>query len=146
MDSIGLRLVYDGRGPVHWSPAPGAVDAFGVQDKAGRLHPGTPGANGTVIFDLTFLLKSQDSEAPVLSGEFAHGPAAARFVYLGWRNAPGNFAQRLKLPLSTIAWDDLRRALKSQQPLSATLLDHHPKATTTGANVGGARPIAWVLR
>ena len=36
----------------------------------------------------------------MLVGDFAHGKPAERFLYLGWRNAAGGFAQRLKLPLS----------------------------------------------
>ena len=140
MDSIRIRLIYDGSGPVHWD---GGADAFGVQDKAGVLHGGIPGPAGATIFDLVFQVKSQDSDAPVLSGDFAHGPPAARFLYLGWRNASGGFAQRLKLSLATLAWSDVRRAIERQQPLVGTLVDHHPKATSTGANIGGSRPISW---
>jgi hypothetical protein len=81
----------------------------------------------------------------VLSGAFAHGPPAARFLYLGWRNAQGAFAQRLKLPLSPIAWADATAAIAQSRALAATLVDHHPKATTTGANIGGTRPVAWTL-
>ncbi len=142
MDSIRIRLIYDGVGPVHWD---GGADAFGVQDKAGVLHAGIPGPAGATIFDLAFQVKSQDSDAPVLSGDFAHGPPAARFLYLGWRNAHGGFAQRLKLSLATLAWSGVRQAIERQQPLVGTLVDHHPKATSTGANIGGSRPISWAL-
>jgi len=142
MDSIRVRLVYDGAGPVHWDGGP---DAFGVQDKAGALHPGTPGTDGVIIFDLTLTVKSPQTDAPVLSGDFAHGPPAQRFLYLGWRNRAGNFAQRLKLSLATLTGSDVRQALASQRPLVGTLVDHHPKATRTGANIGGSRPIAWTL-
>ena len=145
MDSLLLRLIYDGKGPVHWSPLPGALDAFGVQDKAGILHPGTPGAAGAIVFDLVLQVKSLNADAVVLAGEFAHGTPAQRFLYLGWRNAAGNFAQRLKLSLTTITASDVRQALDRQRPLAGTLLDHHPKATTTGANIGGSRPITWKL-
>jgi hypothetical protein len=37
METIHLRLTYDGAGPVHWN---GSADLFGVQDKAGALLPG----------------------------------------------------------------------------------------------------------
>ena len=83
LDSINIRLIYDGKGPVTWSRDPGA---FGLQDKAGVLHRGAPSPDGTVVFDLTLQLKPEGSDAPVLTGSFAHGPPAGRFLYLGWRN------------------------------------------------------------
>ena len=80
MDSIGIRLIHDGIGPVKWSGDP---CAFGVQDKARALHPGSPGPNGTVVFDLTFHAKSNGSDATVLTGTFAHGPPSGRFMACG---------------------------------------------------------------
>ncbi len=140
MDALHLRLIYDGKGPAIWTPRPGA---FGLQDKAEVLHQGTPGPGGTVVFEFTLQARPHDSGAAVLSGEFAHGPPAGRFLYLGWRNAQGAFAQRLKLPLSGIAWADVVAAIAKQQVLAATLVDHHPKATRTGANIGGTRSVTW---
>jgi len=142
MEAIHLQLIYDGKGPAIWTPAPGA---FGLQDKAGALHPGTPGAAGAMVFDFTLQVKSLDAKAVVLTGDFAHGSPAERFLYLGWRNTQGGFAQRLKLPLFTIASAQVREALAKGTPLTATLVDHHPRATSTGANIGGARPVDWTL-
>ena len=142
MEAIALQLIYDGAGPVHWD---GGDGAFGLQDKTGTLHPGTPGAGGAVVFDFTLQAKSLDAATAVLIGDFAHGTPADRFVYLGWRNATGAFAQRLKLPLFTITSEQVRQALDKGRPLTATLLDHHPKATSTGANIGGARRVTWTL-
>ncbi len=142
MDSIRIRVIYDGAGPLKWSGPP---SAFGLQDKAGVLHPGLPGPNGTAIFDLSLHVKSTDTDAPVFVGDFAHGPPAGRFLYLGWRNAQGGFDQRLKLPLGTITWEDLRPALARDEALVGILTDHHPKLTSTGENIGGTRAIAWQL-
>lgn len=141
MDTIRLQLVYDGAGPVHWDGGPGA---FGLQDKAEVLRPGVPGAGGAVVFDFTLQVKSADADAVVLVGDFAHGKPADRFLYLGWRNAAGHFAQRLKLPLNTLTPDQVRQAVVEGRPLTATLVDHHPRATSTGANIGGTRPVAWI--
>ena len=140
MDTIRLRLTYDGRGPAIWTPAPGA---FGLQDKAGVLHQGTPGPGGTTVFEFTLQARPHESGAAVLSGEFAHGPPAARFLYLGWRNAQGAFAQRLKLPLSGLAWVDVAAAIAQRRVVATTLVDHHPRAAMTGANIGGTRSVAW---
>ena len=142
MQAIHLQLIYDGKGPAIWTPAPGA---FGLQDKAGALHPGTPGAAGAVVFDFTLRVKSLDEKAVVLTGDLAHGSPAERFLYLGWANTAGGFAQRLKLPLFNITPTQVREALGKGTPLTATLVDHHPRATSTGANIGGARSVDWTL-
>jgi hypothetical protein len=141
MQAIALQLIYDGAGPVHWE---GGADAFGLQDRQGALHPGTPGAAGAVVFDFTLQVKSLDSPAAVLAGDFAHGSPAERFLYLGWRNASGGFAQRLKLPLFTITSAQVREALDKGRPLTATLVDHDPRSTAKGANIGGARAVDWI--
>ena len=99
--------------------------------QGGRAISGSPGPNGTVVFDLTFQAKSNGSNVLLLTGTFVHGFPNGRFVYLGWRDAQGGFAQRLKLPLGTITWNDVREALVRQQPLVGNLVDHHPKATST---------------
>ena len=142
MDTIRLQVVYDGAGPVHWD---GGADAFGLQDKSGALHPGAPGATGVAVFDFTLRVKSLDAAAVVLVGDFAHGTPAERFLYLGWRNAAGNFAQRLKLPIATITPDQIRQACTDGRLLTATLVDHAPRATSTGANIGGTRLVTWTL-
>ena len=142
MDAIRLQVVYDGAGPVHWD---GGAGAFGLQDKDGTLHAGMPAAGGAVVFDFTLRVKSTDAAAVVLVGDFAHGSPAERFLYLGWRNAGGNFAQRLKLPLTTITPEQVRQACVDGKLLTATLVDHAPRATSTGANIGGTRAVAWTL-
>ena len=142
MDSVCIRLIYDGIGPLNWSRKPGT---FGMQDKAGCLDLGIAGANGTVLFDLTLQVKPGKSGAPVLLGSFAHGPPDGRFLYLAWCEAQGTFAQRIKLPLSGITWGDIRNALDQRKPLIGVLLDHHPRVTSTGANIGGSRAISWAL-
>jgi hypothetical protein len=142
MDSIRLRLTYDGKGPVHWNGGPAL---FGVQDKTEALDAGAPGPGGTRVFDLVLQVKSLAGATAVLVGDIAHGSPAERFLYLSWRNLEGNYAQRLKLPLNGIASRDVRAALDRQVPLLATLVDHHPRATSTGANIGGSRPISWTL-
>lgn len=145
METIRLRLIYDGRGPAIWSPAPGAAHAFGLQDKDAVLHPGTPGPAGVAAFEFTLKTKLAEDGALVLSGDFAHGPPATRFVYLGWRHAAGHFAQRLKIPLRGITSELAMRSRQSQRPVTATLVDHQPRATRTGENIGGTRAVEWTL-
>lgn len=141
-NSIRLRLIYDGNGPLVWSRQP---DAFGLQDKAELLHLGSPGPGGTTVFEFELQVKPGNSDAPVFTGSFAHGPPSGRFLYLGWRTTQGAYAQRLKLPLGGITWDDVREARRRQALLVGTLVDHHPRVTSTGANIGGSRPMSWAL-
>lgn len=142
MDTLRLRLTYDGQGPAIWTPAPGA---FGLQDKDGVLHVGTPGASGSTVFAFALQARPHKSGGFILTGAFAHGTPEDRFLYLGWRRADGAFAQRLKVPLAAISQDQVDEAMRRDRPLAATLVDHLPRATKTGANIGGTRAVEWRL-
>jgi hypothetical protein len=140
LEQVRLQLIYRGAGPVFWSGGP---SEFGVQDKAGALRLGEPAPDGGLRFDLTLEVKPEGTGAPVFVGPFAQGPANERFLYLSWRNLTGGYAQRLKLPLGSIAWRDIQAARAADRPLIGELADWAPKATSTGANIGGTRPIVW---
>jgi hypothetical protein len=142
MDSVGLKLIYDGNGPLNWGRKPGT---FGMQDKEGRLQLGTLGGDGTATFELTLQVMTGKSGEPVLLGSFAHGPPKGRFLYLAWAEEQGTLVQRLKLPLGGIRWDDIRESFEQQKPLLGVLVDRDPRITSTGANIGGSRPISWRL-
>ncbi len=139
---ISLRLRYNGAGPVHWNGGPGL---FGLQDKAEMLHAGAADPAGGVAFDFTLEVKSGSSGAPVFLGPFAHGSPTDRFLYLSWRNRTGEYAQRLKIPLASIGWAEVERAQKEGRRLSCLVEDHHPRATLTGANIGGTRQVIWTV-
>ncbi len=142
LERVRLRVLYRGTGPVKWNGGPAE---FGVQDKNETLHLGRAGPDGAVTFDLSVEVKPEGAGAPVFVGPFAHGPANGRFLYLSWRNATGEYAQRLKLPLGSITWSDIRAARDADRPLAGELVDLEPKATSTGANIGGTRAVAWRL-
>jgi hypothetical protein len=139
---VWLRLIYRGTGPVYWNGGP---EHFGVQDKAEALQPGEVGPDGSVTFDLRVEVKPEGAGAPVFVGPLAHGPAGGRFLYLSWRNRQGAYAQRFKLPLGSIAWADIHAARKADQPLVGEVVDLMPRATSTGANIGGTRAVEWGL-
>jgi len=136
-------VVYDGVGPVFWDRDP---DRFGLQDASGALHPGQPDAEGGVAFEFSLDVKPGRADAPVFVGPFAHGPPAKRFLYLGWRNRDGAFAQRLIIPLASISWEQVGQAQGAGAPLVCRLVDKHPRATSTGANIGGTRQVVWQVR
>lgn len=139
-EHVRLRVVYRGTGPVFWSGGP---EQFGAQDKDEGLHHGVVGADASVTFDLQVEVKPEGAAAPVFVGPFAHGPAGARFLYLSWRNRTGEYAQRFKLPLGSITWDDIHAARQANRPLLGEVIDANPRATSTGANIGGTRQIVW---
>ena len=140
LESVRLQVHYHGTGPVKWSGGPGH---FGVQDKTENLLLGEVGEDGSVKFDLSIEVKPEDTASPVFIGPFAHGPPGGRFLYLSWRNSEGNYAQRFKLPLGSITWNDVRSAWRTDQPIVGELVDRQPRITSTGANIGGSRPVAW---
>jgi hypothetical protein len=137
---LGFRVIYDGLGPVYWDRDPGQ---FGIQDASGALYPGDLDADGCISFAFSLAVKPGRADAPVFSGPFAHGPPAKRFLYLGWRNRNAAFAQRVSLPLTSIGWEQVRQAQALGAALVCRLVDKHPRATTTGANIGGTRPVVW---
>ena len=126
--------------PNTWNGGP---EDFGLQDKSGALHLGKASPKGSVIFDLSLDVKSEESKAPVLLSEFAHGPPKARFLYLSWRSANGAFAQRIKLPLAGITWSDVRKAQSAGKPLIAEVSGKRPSAAKGVANLGGTRSVVW---
>jgi hypothetical protein len=138
--TLRLRFRYFGTGPVFWSGGP---SEFGVQDKDENLTLGAPGPDGAIVFNLSIEVKPEGAGAPVFVGPFAHGPAGDRFLYLSWRNRTGEYAQRFGLRLGGITWDDIHAAWAAGEPLVGDLIDANPKATTTGANIGGRRPVVW---
>ncbi len=140
--AIRLRVKYDGVGPVHWS---GGAGDFGLQDKVEDLLQPRPDSDGVAAFDFSLEVKPEGDGPPVFTGPFAHGTPSGRFLYLSWREPRGGFAQRLKLPLGSISWEQIRQALDTGAPLVCVLVDKHPKATTTGANIGGTREVVWKL-
>jgi hypothetical protein len=140
-DRVWLRVVYRGGELPGWCGGP---NDFGVQDKSGGLFAGAAEEGESVVFDLAVEVKPDGGTQPVFVGPLAHGPTTERFLYLSWRNVSGEYARRLKLPLGSIAWSDIAAARRADQPLVAELVDH-PKVTSTGAHIGGSRPVRWRL-
>jgi hypothetical protein len=136
--TLRLRIVYDGTPPNVWD---GGVEDFGLQDVANVLHIGKRGRDGRVVFEVALAVKPGKTPKPVFLGAFVHGPPKAQFLYLGWRNANGAYAQRLKLPLGGISWSDVEGA--GEAPLVGEVASSSKPRVPGGTNVGGTRAVLW---
>jgi Family of unknown function (DUF5990) len=134
--TIRLRIVYDGTLPNRWDGGP---NDFGLQDKANMVHPGKTLADGRVVFELSLAVKPEETAAPIVLGDFVHGPPKERFLYLSWRNASGAYAQRLKLPLVGVTWKALGKANELVGEVAPSSKPRVPGAT----NLGGTRAVVW---
>ena len=86
----------------------GQPTEFGLQDKQQTLYPGTLLPDGALLFACEVAVRPHaTTSAPDFGGAFVHGPAGARFLYLGWRPPGGAWIKRVKIPLAPISWEQL---------------------------------------
>lgn len=79
----------------------GRPTEFGLQDKAGKLMPGTAAADGSLVFEC--ILKASESDPPNFTGPYAQGTKQERFLYLGYRLAGETaWIKRIKVMLGSI--------------------------------------------
>lgn len=91
---------------------------FGLQDRAGQLQPGEPGADGSLRFDAVIRAVTRSDGSVTLLGDVVHGPPAGRFLYLSTRQAPTPHApwiSRNKVPLTGVdtAADSVRGRVRA---------------------------------
>ncbi len=94
------------------APPPTTYDGqsteFGLQDNKQALYPGIQQPDGALRFDCEVTVKSHAAaSAPDFGGPFVHGPAGARFLYLGWRPPDGAWIKRFKIPLAPMSWGQI---------------------------------------
>jgi hypothetical protein len=89
----------------------GQPTEFGLQDKQQALHAGVSQPDGAIRFACEVAVKPHATTSrPDFGGPFAHGPAGARFLYLGWRPPGGAWIRRFKIPLTPISWEQIAAA------------------------------------
>jgi hypothetical protein len=131
-DTVNLRLLHDGAGPIHDTGEPYRL---GLQRGKDDVQEGVLLAGGGLAFDIVLRVKpGADPERPVFLGEFAHGPADARFLHLGWKPDRPGWINRAKAPLSGITWAQIREAQACGRPLIAD---------ATGRQPHQPRPLIW---
>jgi hypothetical protein len=120
-------------------PKPEDYDAeFGLQDNSSttdwRLHPGAVQANGDHHFEFGLRVRRNPATgSPNFLGDFVHGGAAQRFVYLSWRArhcravppdaAPAGavWQRRMKIHLATITWPQVEEVVERQGVLEVAV-------------------------
>jgi hypothetical protein len=134
LDIIKVRVVHDGAKPIHDTGEP---YRFGLQRGRDDVQAGSTLGDGRLAFDVALRVKpGADPERPVFLGEFTHGPPDARFLNLGWKPDRPGWINRIKVPLSTITWSQVRQAQSSGRRLTAD---------ATGRQPHQPRPLAWTL-
>jgi hypothetical protein len=136
-DEIRFRLLRSDRVPA--TNPHNLTFKFGLQDKEGKIFSGVRDKDGTFAFDFTpTVRKGKEPSRPVFGGQFASGPPDDRFVYLSWYAIKrGDYINRVKARLSTIAWKMVREAQRTNKVITANM---------TGWKPGDARKhIEWRL-
>ena len=133
-DSVTLRVLHDGAKPVHDT---GEAYRLGLQRGPDDVQEGALLDDGRLAFEVQLRVKpGPDPGRPVFLGEFAQGPADARFLHLGWKPDRPGWVNRAKVPLSGISWAQVREAQASGLRLVAD---------ATGRQPHQPRPLIWAL-
>ena len=134
MRKIRVRLIHDGAQP---GPPLDEALSFGLQDVKGCVHPGTAGSDGKRRFALDLEIRKTETDRPVFGGPSVHGPPAARFLYLSWKRreaAAAPWGWRIKIPLSSIGWDEVRETERDGKGLIADVTGRRPHTS---------QPVIW---
>jgi hypothetical protein len=133
-DVVSLRVIHDGAKPIHDTGEP---YRFGLQCGRDSVQQGSRLGDGRLAFDVTLRVKpGVDPERPVFLGEFTHGPPDARCLNLGWKPDRPGWINRVKVPLATLTWAQVRAAQECGRPLVAD---------ATGRQPHQPRPLDWTL-
>lgn len=109
---------------------PAGVD-YGLQRGGGNDYEVTQkqrSKTGDLRFEFEARVKEGKDGQPALLGPFVHGPPQQRFIYLDIGTYAGQtdtpWSRRLKVPLSGITWDMVKRASRG-----GNLLETHVAGT-----------------
>ena len=118
-DLPGIRFEDDGRDERTKEPV-----YLGIQCDEEVIHQAA-GDRKQVTFHPEFRVKRRPNGTPSFLGPYAKGSAKNRFFYLSWGELQdtGSFRmfRRLKIYLNPIRWADVKRSLKSNEPIVVRL-------------------------
>ena len=113
---------------------------FGLQDRAENLVPGERLPGDLVRFTIEVqVAPDAESHRVRFSSPYVHGPAGAKFLYLGWRYAGLSRAwiRRQKIPLAALTWDAIEAATGEPPTFAVEIVPIIERAATV--------PAAWGL-
>lgn len=112
---LTLRIILE-------APPPG-ID-FGLQEGSGNDYKTVQtqrSKTSNLTFTFTVRAKQNTNGEPNFLGPFTQGPVQSRFVYIDIGTYAGqtgtHWARRLKVPLSGITWDVVKKAANSSHAL-----------------------------
>lgn len=117
------------------NPPPGQ---FGLQDSDHHIMAGEPIDDKKIGFSVEMPVKQAVTGQANFSGPFAHGNARERFLYLT-NMLDDRILRRIKVPLHTITWKQVREAVKSEACLEASV---DGRSTATEPLMGDG----WVVK
>ena len=119
-DSLIIRLRVVCRNPPD-SERDAAV--FGLQNKNEGLIQGKRWMDETLAFECEVNVEpGAAGKPPNFLGQHVHGTPTDRFLYLSYRPAVGGpWIRRLKVPLSSIPWEQVAAASATRKTLEATV-------------------------
>lgn len=88
---------------------PSGTLTIGLQRGEDLVEPVRVSGSSVLVVEPRFRVEQLPDGLPNFLGPFAHGPRAARFVYLVWRRS-GAPLGRSKIPLESITWDQITSA------------------------------------
>jgi len=111
---LSLRVIVD-------DPPPGVV--FQMQRGREELAPPLRRTPAAIVFEFTVRVGRRSTGEPNFLGPFTQGPPAARFVYINSGTLAGQadscWTRRAKVPLTSISWALIDRALAGRARLEA---------------------------
>jgi len=117
------------------SPPPG-ID-FGLQKGSGAKYEVVQiqrSQKGDLRFEFEVRVGEGKEGEPNFLGPFVQGPTGGRFVYIGIGTFAGQkdtlWSRRLKVPLSGISWNDIKKAKSFETHVQGTAKDGSPTCAT----------------
>ncbi len=129
-ETIALHLICE-------NPPPGV---FGLQDKDGEVMAGERLSNARSGYSFELRVKQAENGQPNFTGDYAHGTAKERFLYLTLKRADGNIIRRIKVHLKTITWAQVEAVLRNPDAWLEASVDGRGAASVPLLGDG------WVVR
>lgn len=93
---------------------------IGIQ-KGEEIEQDVSGDADRAVFTATLQVKRNMKDGrPMFTGPYVFGPSTGRFLYLSWgerKEGKWEMFRRAKIPLNSLGWDLIMKAIDSGQPI-----------------------------